>query len=70
MNVCANRIRVEMARQRLTFSQVAERGGVSRQGLYLVLRRGSCSPVTAGRIADGLGIPVEQLLGGEGVVWR
>jgi len=69
MLLSTSRIRLEMGRQGLTYSDLAERGGLSRQGLYEVLRRGSCTPAMAGKLANGLGVPLEDIVLQEVRTW-
>lgn len=56
------RIEVIMAEKRLTKSKCAELCKISRQHLSTILRRESCEPATAGRLADGLGVPVSEIV--------
>ena len=57
-------IRVEtiLAEQKLTRKQFAERCGISRQSISTILRRGTCEPRTAGRLAEGLGVSVSDII--------
>ena len=61
MNIYGRKIVLLMAEQQLTFSGLAQRSGLSRAGLGKVLRRGECAPATAGKIAHGLGVSVEDV---------
>lgn len=61
MDISGWKILLLMAAQKLTFSDLAKRSGLSREGLNKVLGRGACAPATAGKIADGLGVPVEDV---------
>ena len=40
---------------------LAERAGISRQSISTILRRGTCSAVNAGRLADALGVDVREI---------
>lgn len=51
-----------MAEQKLTNKAVAKRIGMHANNLSAVLNRGSCNPVTAARIAEGLGIHVSEIV--------
>lgn len=51
-----------LAEQGLTKSELAIRSGVSRQQISTILGRGSCSPVTGGKLAAGLGVSVKEIM--------
>lgn len=55
------KIEVLLAESRLNKAKYAERCGISRQSISTILRRGSCEPVTAGKLASGLGVPVTEI---------
>lgn len=61
MNLDARKIEVLLAENGLSKSEYAERCSISRQNLSTILRRGSCEPITAGKLAKGLGIPVSEI---------
>ena len=50
------------AEQGLTGAELARKAGMSRQNFSTVRQRGTCTPVTAGKIARALGVPVEALM--------
>lgn len=50
------------AEQKLTLTDLAQKCGVSRATLSNITRGCPCSPVTAGKIADGLGVPVTEIM--------
>lgn len=54
-------IKAEMARQKLTASDLAKRACISRQSISAILKRGTCAIPNAGKIADALGIDVEKI---------
>lgn len=58
-----NSIRIEqlLAEQGLTKKALAEKCGVSRQNISAVVRRGTCEPRTAGKLASGLGVTIEEI---------
>ena len=41
--------------------ELAEQSGISRQNLSTVLRRGTCAPTTAGRIAKAMGVDLSDI---------
>lgn len=45
-----------------SYRRLAERVGCSAQNLSVILNRGSCKPVTAGKIAQALGVSVESIV--------
>lgn len=45
-----------------SYRQLAQRVGCSAQNLSVILNRGRCKPVTAGKIAQALGVPVENII--------
>lgn len=51
-----------LANQRLTQKNLAEKIGMKPQNLCGVINKGRCSPITAARIADGLGVSVEDII--------
>lgn len=64
MEINVLRIDTLLAEQGITKSKLAEKSGVSRQSISTILRRGTCTPLTAGRLAFGLGVRVEDILKG------
>lgn len=56
------KIEMTLAENGLSKSQYAERCKISRQNLSTILRRGSCEPATAGKLANGLGVPVREII--------
>lgn len=59
-----NRLRLvtEMVRQDLTQKQLAEKAGISRATVNAVRCGRSCSDISAIKIADALGVRIEDLL--------
>lgn len=41
---------------------LAQAAGISRPTVYGVKSRGSCSPETAGKLADALGVEVSEII--------
>lgn len=50
-----------LATEALTNIDLSERSGISRQNVSTILRRGTCSTITAGRLARALGVGVETI---------
>lgn len=60
-----NRTSVDIALSRSdlgSYTELARRMGCSMQNLSVILNRGSCRPATAGKIADALGVPLEEVI--------
>lgn len=51
-----------LAERGLTRKEIAERCGISRQSISTIIRRGTCEPRTAGKLAAGLGVQVEKIV--------
>lgn len=51
-----------IASQGKSYSIVADAAGISRATLSELLKTGNCRPTTAGKIANALGVKVENLL--------
>ncbi len=62
MNISSTKIETFLAEQRRTKSALAECCGISRQNISTIVRRGTCEPKTAGRLALGLGVEVTDIL--------
>lgn len=50
------------AKAGLTAAQLAEVSGISRQQISTIKTRGTCLPVTAAKLAAGLGVKLEEIL--------
>lgn len=61
MNVNTAMLENILAERGMTKSELAKASGVSRQSLSTIIKRGSCEPRTAGKLAAGLGISVRDL---------
>ena len=62
MTINTQRIDVMLAERGLTKAAYAARCGISRQNVSTVIRRGTCEPKTAGKLAAGLGVPVAEII--------
>lgn len=62
MTISATKINLLKAEQRLTNVALAERSGISRQSISTILLRGTCNPITAGKLARGLGVSVADII--------
>ena len=61
MEISAAKIENILAEKTMTKSTLASRCGISRQNISAIIKRESCEPRTAGRIASGLGVTVDQI---------
>ena len=64
MTINAIRIESILAGRDMTKAALAERCGVSRQNISTIIRRGTCEPRTAGKLAAGLGVSVAEIIEG------
>ena len=62
MTINARRIEAIMAETGLTKKALSERCGISAQNVSTVIRRGTCEPKTAGKLARGLGVTVAEII--------
>ncbi len=62
MQISKQKIELLQARKRLSGTVFAERAGLSRQSLSTMKRRGTCSPISAAKLATGLGVDVSEIL--------
>ena len=62
MNINAVKIETLLARNGLTKADLSRKCGISRQSISTIILRGTCEPKTAGKIAAGLGVQVEEIM--------
>lgn len=62
MNISATRIETILAERGMTKAALADVCGVSRQNISTIIRRGTCEPRTAGKLASGLGVLVTDIM--------
>lgn len=62
MKIRTQKILIALAEAEITKQEFAAMSGISRQSLSKILRRGSCEPITAGRIARAMNISVSELM--------
>lgn len=61
MNLNTAKIEVLLAERGMTKAALAGSSGISRQSVSTVIRRGTCEPKTAGKLAAGLGVTVTTI---------
>lgn len=59
MNLNVFTVKKLMAEKRMTGAEMARRAGLTAASVSLIMARGTCNVVSAGKIADALGVPVE-----------
>ena len=64
MNINVIKIEILLAERGMTKAALADNCGVSRQNISTIIRRGTCEPRTAGKLAAGLGVDVADILEG------
>lgn len=62
MTINTRRIETMLAERGLTKAAYAESCGISAQNVSTIIRRGTCEPKTAGKLAAGLGVPVAEII--------
>lgn len=62
MNISTTKIETLLAERGMTKAALSESCGISRQNISTIIRRGTCEPKTAGKLALGLGVPVSELI--------
>lgn len=62
MKIRSMKIEMLLASNGMTKAELAEKCGVARQNISTIVRRGSCEPKTAGKLAMGLGVTIEDII--------
>lgn len=65
MNINKAAVDLELARRIWNKTRLAQEAGITRQQLSVILNRGKCSTVNAGRIASALEVDVSKITEGE-----
>lgn len=66
MNIDRFKIETILAEKGMTRVVLSSVCGISPQSISTIVRRGTCEPKTAGKIAAGLGVPVSDIITKEG----
>ena len=64
MEISTKNVELRLAELGITKAELAQRCGLCRQNISTIIRRGTCEPKTAGKIAAGLGVRVDDIVGG------
>ncbi len=62
MTINTTKLETMLAERGLTKAAYAANCGISRQNVSTIIRRGTCEPKTAGKLAQGLGVPVADII--------
>lgn len=62
MIINATKIETLLAERGMTKAALADACGISRQNVSTIVRRGTCEPKTAGKLAMGLNVPVSEII--------
>lgn len=62
MIINATHIEALLAERGLTKKALAGHCGISAQNISTIIRRGTCEPKTAGKLAAGLGVHVADII--------
>lgn len=62
MKISVLKIETLLAEKSMTKADLANRCGISRQNVSTLIRRGTCEPRTAGKLASGLGVEVREII--------
>lgn len=62
MNINVIKIEIILAEKGMTKAALADSCGVCRQNISTIIRRGTCEPRTAGKLAAGLGVAVSEIV--------
>lgn len=62
MRIDSIKIKLLMAEQGISQSELAERCGIARQNISNMLGRGTCSIKKVGQLAKALGVPVAEIV--------
>ena len=62
MKISREKINVQMARKQMTVAALAKTYGVSRARMNVILNQREVSTVSAGRLANALGVDVTEII--------
>lgn len=62
MIINTQRIDLVLAENGWTRAEFTARCGISRQNVSTIIRRGTAEPKTVGKLAQGLGVPVADII--------
>lgn len=62
MKISRQQLELAQAQAGMSATQLSEASGISRQQISTIKTRGACMPITAAKLAQGLGVPLESIL--------
>jgi len=62
MKINPTKIEMLLAEQDMTKKALSDRCGISRQNISTIVKRGTCEPRTAGKLAQGLGVSIADIV--------
>lgn len=62
MKINSTKIEMLLAEKQMTKKALAEECGITRHNISTIVRRGTCEPKTAGKLAIGLGVSVAEII--------
>lgn len=62
MKISRTKIELLQAEQGMSSKELAERAGMCRQNVSIIKTRGTCTPVTAAKLARALGVDPAELI--------
>lgn len=62
MKISRQQIEIAQAQAGMSAAQLSEASGVSQQQISTIKTRGTCMPITAAKLARGLGVSLESIL--------
>lgn len=66
MKISKDKIEIILAKKNLKIVEAAKIMGMTRQTFSTIKNRGTCTPATAAKIANGLGVEIEDFIESEG----
>lgn len=65
MKISKEKIEIILAKKNLKIVEAAKIMGMTRQTFSTIKNRGTCTPATAAKIANGLGVEIEDFIESE-----
>ncbi len=66
MKIYSDKVSRTLADKQMSRSALASAAGLTRSQISVILKRGTATELTVGKIAAGLGVPVEEIMIREG----
>lgn len=62
MQINSQRVACTLAEKQMNRAELANASGLTRSQLSVILKRGTATELTVGKIAAGLGVPVAEII--------